>query len=49
MRKVFWKARRKVEYSRNPACSAAFITGTPSRISSPARSSRFWLMYWWTV
>ena len=40
---------RKVEYSSNPACSAAFITGTPARISSPARSSRFWLMYWWTV
>ena len=29
--------------------AAAFITGTPERISSPARSSRFWLMYWWTV
>ena len=29
--------------------AAAFITGTPARISSPARSSRFWLMYWWTV
>ena len=46
---VFWKARRNVEYSENPACSAAFITGTPERISSPARSSRFWLIYWCTV
>ena len=49
MWKVLRKARRKVEYSVNPACSAAFITGAPERISSPARSSRFWLMYWWTV
>ena len=46
---VLRKARRKVEYSVNPACSAAFITGTPERISSPARSSRFWVIYWWTV
>ena len=28
MWKVPRKARRKVEYSVNPACSAAFITGT---------------------
>ena len=36
------KARRKVEYSEKPACSAAFITGMPLRISSPAHTSRFW-------
>ncbi len=41
MWKVFRKARRNVEYSENPTCSAAFITGVPERISSPARSSRF--------
>ena len=28
MWKVLRKARRKVEYSVNPTCSAAFITGT---------------------
>ena len=44
--KVFRKARRKVEYSEKPTCSAAFITGMPSRMSSPARRRRFWLIYW---
>ena len=46
---VFWNARRKVEYSAKPACSAACITGHPWRISSPASSSRSWRIYWRTV
>lgn len=46
---VLWKALKNVEYSLKPACSAAFITGCPARISSPASSIRFWVMYWWRV
>ena len=42
---VFWNARRKVEYSVNPDCSAAFMTGVPDRIRLPASSRRFWLIY----
>ena len=49
MWKALRKARRKAVYSRKPACSAAFITGTPERISSADRSTRFWLIYWWTA
>ena len=49
MWKAARKARRNEEYSRKPASSAAFITGAPERISSPARSTRFWVIYWWTV
>lgn len=32
-----------------PYGGGSFITGTPSRISSPARSNRFCTVYWWTV
>ena len=46
MWKVFRKARKKVEYSEKPTCSAAFMTGMPVRMSSPARRRRFWLTYW---